>query len=243
MARRAPGVTMGPLPAAIFFDMDGTILDWQTGMEESWLEACEAHGDGSFAPEDMHAVIRTRRDWFWDDPERAHRGRMDLDAASREIVRHAFADAGLDAVEVAHRIADGYRARRAAHLAPYPGAVETLRTLRGRGVRLALLTNGGAESQRRSVEQNALSQYFDCIVIEGEFGVGKPDERVFTHTLEALSSTPAATWMIGDSLEADVAPALALGMRAIWVDGAGAGLPESAPVRPHRIVRAIREII
>ena len=30
-------------PAAIFFDMDGTILDWQSGMEESWLASCEAH--------------------------------------------------------------------------------------------------------------------------------------------------------------------------------------------------------
>ena len=29
------------LPRAILFDLDGTILDWQTGMEQHWREACE----------------------------------------------------------------------------------------------------------------------------------------------------------------------------------------------------------
>ncbi len=223
--------------------MDGTILDWQTGMEESWLASCEAHCDGSFLTIEMHEAIRKRRAWFWDDPERALRGRLDLDAASREIVRLAFADTGLDAVELAHRIADDYRARRAAFLAPYPGAIDTLTAIRERGIRTALLTNGGALSQRLSVERHGLAGYFDCIVIEGEFGAGKPDERVFRHALESCGCGPESTWMVGDNLAADIAPAIALGMRGVWVDSEGAGLPEGAPVRPHRVVRSIRELV
>lgn len=234
---------MVALPRAIFFDLDGTILDWRTGMEESWLAACEAHCDGSFVPAQLHEAIRARRAWFWDDPERARTGRMDLDASAREIVRHAFADKGLAAVDVAHRIADEYRARRLELIVPYAGAVETLAAVRERGMRTALLTNGDARSQRRSVERYGLALYFDCIVIEGEFGAGKPDELVFRHALRTLSCAPEATWMVGDSLEADIAPALALGMHAVWVDGEGLGLPEGAPVRPHRIVRAINELL
>ena len=234
---------MNPQPAAIFFDMDGTILDWQTGMEESWLASCEAHCDGSFEPARLHEAIRARRTWFWEDPERARAGRMDLDGASREIVRRAFADGGLQGIDLAHRIAVDYRARRTAVLAPYPGAVETLEALRAQGVRLALLTNGEAANQRRSVERHGLARHFDCIVIEGEFGIGKPDERVFAHAMRALSCGPEATWMVGDSLEVDIAPALSLGMHAVWVDGAGLGLPEGAPVRPHRVVQAISELV
>ncbi len=229
-------------PTAIFFDLDGTILDWQTGMEESWLASCEAHCDGSFAPAQLHEAIRARRTWFWADPERAYAGRMDLDGASREIVRHAFADAGLSGIAIAHRIADDYRARRTAHIAPYPGAIETLASFRARGMRTALLTNGEARNQRRSVLQHRLTAYFDCIVIEGEFGAGKPDERVFRHALEAVSGRPETTWMIGDSLAADIAPAVALGMHAVWVDVEGDGLPPDAPARPHRTVRAISEL-
>ncbi len=230
-------------PAAIFFDLDGTILDWTTGMEESWLASCAAHSDRLFVPARMHAAIQARRTWFWDDPDRARTGRMDLDASAREIVRHAFADSGIDAVDAAHRIADDYRARRTELIVPYAGAVETLATVRERGIRTALLTNGEARNQRRSVEQHALAQYFDCIVIEGEFGAGKPDERVFRHAMQACGCAPEATWMVGDSLEADIAPAIALGMHAVWVDEIGDGLPEGAAVQPHRIVRAIRELL
>ena len=231
-------------PKAIFFDMDGTILDWTTGMEDSWLASCETYGDGTIAPADMHAAIRTRRTWFWDDPERQYRGRMDLDAASREIVRYAFADLGLsdDKRDIAHRIADHYRALRAVAIAPYAGALETLDAIRARGIPMALITNGEANNQRRAVEKHALERYFDCIVIEGEFGVGKPDERVFRHALAAVGAAPEQTWMVGDSLEADIATPRRLGMHTVWVDETGSGLPETAPVRPHRIVRSIAEL-
>jgi putative hydrolase of the HAD superfamily len=234
---------MGQQPDAIFFDMDGTILDWQTGMEESWLASCVELCDGSYEPSSMHAAILVRRDWFWGDTERARRGRLGLDNAAREIVHLAFADRGLSEVDLAHRIADDYRARRAAHIVPYPGAIETLRTLREQGIRLALLTNGDAEHQRSSVERHGLAAHFECIVIEGEFGIGKPDERVFHHAFEAVRCAPGSTWMVGDSLEADIAPALALGMHAVWVDVEGTGLPQGAPVRPHRIVQAITELV
>jgi len=230
-------------PKAVFFDMDGTILDWQTGMEETWRMSIERHNDGSYEAVEMLALVQTRRDWFWSDPERALTGRLDLNEASRVIVRAAFEDAGLTEPQVADQIADWYRAERTSALAPYPGAIETLEAFRSRDVRLALLTNGGAESQRASVTRNKLETYFDCIVIEGEFGVGKPDERVFRHALEATGSPPEATWMVGDNLHADIAPAVALGMHAVWVDEAGNGVPDDAPAAPHRTVRAIAELV
>jgi len=48
-------------------------------------------------------------------------------------------------------------------------------------------------------------------------GVAKPDPALFRAALDALGVAPANATMIGDSLEKDVRPALALGMRAIWV--------------------------
>jgi len=32
-------------------------------------------------------------------------------------------------------------------------------------------------------------------------------------------------------------------MRGVWVDGPGQGLPDPAPVVPHRIIRAFPELI
>jgi putative hydrolase of the HAD superfamily len=233
---------MSAEPQAIFFDMDGTILDWQSGMEESWYASCDEHCDGTYEPTKLHEAIRTRRTWFWDDAERAYTGRMDLDAASRQIVRHAFDDMRLSNIELAHQIADAYRAMRAEAMAPYPGAIELLQSLRDRGVPMALITNGGAISQRRSVERFGLEKFFDCVVIEGEFGVGKPDEKVFRHALATCSVEPDRTWMVGDSYEADIVTPVALGMHAVWIDGAGAGLPGGHTTKPHRTIARIDQL-
>ena len=105
-------------PKAIFFDLDGTILDWQTGMEDTWLASITKFNDGSYSSPEMHDLVRTRRTWFWSDNERANQGRMDLDETSRVIVRHAFEDAGLTALDIANEIGDWYRAERAKAIAP-----------------------------------------------------------------------------------------------------------------------------
>ncbi|MGA9348435.1 MAG: HAD-IA family hydrolase [Anaerolineae bacterium] len=41
-------------------------------------------------------------------------------------------------------------------------------------------------------------------MIKGEFGVGKPDDRVYLHALDQLNVKPEETWMVGDNLEWDV---------------------------------------
>jgi len=235
---------MTPDPRAIFFDMDGTILDWQTGMEERWRAACERGCAGSPALDanTLLAAVHAKRDWFWSDPLRAAEGRMDLDAASRAIVAEALTSLGAASPGLAASIAGDYRASRLEVLAPYPGAIETLVAVRARGIATALITNGGAEAQRQSVERFGLAPYFDCVIIEGEFGCGKPDERVFRHALASCGVAPRETWMIGDSLEMDIATPLRLGMHTVWVDAAGAGLPDGADVRPHRVVRSIAEV-
>jgi len=49
--------------------------------------------------------------------------------------------------------------------------------------------------------------------------------------------------MVGDHLEWDVSAPQRLGVRGVWVDGAGAGLPDQSSVVPHRIIRALPELV
>jgi putative hydrolase of the HAD superfamily len=232
-------------PQAVFFDMDGTLLDWQAGMEESWAAACDAALPQlpGVAADKLLAAIREKRDWFWAHPVHRHEGRMDLDRASRIIVTEAIASLGRDEPDIAAAIATDYRARRDACICLYDGAVDVLESMKQRGLKMALITNGNAISQRRSVDRFALTQYFDCIVIEGEFGIGKPDERVFRHALDSCGVDAARTWMIGDNLEADIVTPHRLGMHTIWVDAAGTGVSADAETQPHRTIRAIRELL
>jgi putative hydrolase of the HAD superfamily len=121
--------------------------------------------------------------------------------------------------------------------------MEALERVRGLGIKMALLTNGDALGQRAKITQFDLARHFDYICVEGEFGCGKPDERVYHGALTALSAEPATTWMVGDNLEWDVAAPMRLGITGIWLDRFATGLPEGATATPHRIVLAISELI
>jgi HAD superfamily hydrolase (TIGR01549 family) len=54
-------------------------------------------------------------------------------------------------------------------------------------------------------------------------GVAKPDPALFHAALRALDVAPGDAMMVGDSLDKDIRPALALGMRALWIPATGDG--------------------
>ena len=77
----------------------------------------------------------------------------------------------------------------------------------------------------------------------GEFGVGKPDQRVYLHALDQLKVQPEETWMVGDNLEWEVVIPQQLGIFAIWLDTLGKGLPENSSIHPDRVIRDLPELL
>jgi putative hydrolase of the HAD superfamily len=229
---------------ALLVDLDDTLLDYTGGVNDSWLEACRAVAApaGIDASALAAAVARTRR-WFWDEPVRAQRARLSMIAAWGTIAGHALAELGAPNDGMAAAIAEDFAARRWRSMALFPGVEAALGRLRAKGVVLALVTNGDMRQQRRKVEQYDLARFFDLIQIEGEFGVGKPEESVYRHALSVLGADPSDAWMVGDNLEWDVAAPQRLGLTGVWVDGPGHGLPSGSPVVPHRIIRNFPELL
>jgi putative hydrolase of the HAD superfamily len=233
------------LPRAILLDLDDTIVDLSGSADRCWQSVCERFAPRieGLAPATLLAAIAQGRLWFWDDPERHRRGRLDLKRARREVVAAALSQLDVDAPALGNEVADTYAAERTEALELMPGAVDALRALRGQVIRLALVTNGTAEEQRHKIGRFDLGKFFDYIVIEGEYGVGKPDERVYVHALEQLGAEPRQVWMVGDNLEWDVRAPQRLGIAGIWLDYAGQGLPAGSPVRPDRIIRSLSELV
>jgi putative hydrolase of the HAD superfamily len=233
------------IPRGLLLDLDDTILDDSSTIAECWRQACEAHRDQCAGLDSgvLYHVIRETGEWFWADAERHRRGRLDLDAARREVVGLALARLGVDKPELAAKIAGVYGREREAGMQRLPDAIDTVRRLREAGCRLALLTNGAGAAQRRKIVRFGLSDLFDAILVEGEVGYGKPDERIYRLALEALAVDPQDAWMAGDNLEWDVAAPQKIGLFAVWIDGTGKGLPPSSGVRPDRIVRTLSELM
>lgn len=231
-------------PRAIIFDLDDTILDYDTVAEAAWQAVCSRYASrvtGGDAPALLQA-INAESDRFWDDPERHRRGRLNLPAARFEVITAVLHEYGISDPELAMEMARLRTAIFDENLQPFQGAIDAVSRLYHAGIRLGMITNGAEEVQNQKIERFGLRPYFDCILIEGAFGIGKPDPRVFNHVLVQLSSTPADTWMVGDSLPNDIAPAQALGIYTVWHDHRGVGLPAAAGLRPDRIIRSLNEL-
>lgn len=241
---------MPDLPRAFFFDLDDTIIDDSSNVDSGWRTAVSEFVSTTDAAE-LVRLVHEVRDWYWSDAERHRVGRADLRGTSSWIAAEALSRLGAPDERLAGLIGNRYRDLRDEGQQLLPGAIETLEALRRQNVRLALLTNGSAVSQRAKIERFGLAGHFDYLCIEGEFGCGKPDERVYRGALAALNAEPRDTWMVGDNLEWDVAAPMRLGITGIWLDRHAAGLPISATSKlfedgsrqPDRIIRSLCELL
>jgi 2-haloacid dehalogenase len=96
--------------------------------------------------------------------------------------------------------------------------VEVLRELQDRPVRLFALSNWSAETFPIARRRYPFLDWFDGIVISGEVGICKPDERVFRHLITRHAIEPETTVFVDDS-NVNVEAARGLGMMAIPFTG------------------------
>lgn len=97
----------------------------------------------------------------------------------------------------------------------YEDVLPVLAELRGRGLRLGLVSNTGRDLDE-FVAHHALG--VDCAVSSGAHGFTKPHPTIFQAALGLLGVEARAAAMVGDSPEDDIDGARALGMRAFLVD-------------------------
>lgn len=84
------------------------------------------------------------------------------------------------------------------------------------GYRLGVIANQPSEV-RRAMARDRLTGYFAFLGVSDDLGLEKPDPRIFEHALREIGAEPGACAMVGDRLDYDVRPAMAAGMRAVWL--------------------------
>ncbi len=232
-------------PKVIFFDLDGTLIFQTEGSEKCWREVCCRY-EAEFKPTSLEQVVGATLEyvnWYWSDPIRHKTGRLDLRKARREIAAGAFQSLGLHAPGLADKVADGVSDIRDAAIALAPEALETLAGLRDMGIRLGMITNGDFKGQRYKIDTFGLEPYFETIQIEGEAGIGKPEEGVYEMALQKMGVAPADAWMVGDDLTWDIQAAQKAGLQAVWLDVDRKGLHPGFRVHPDRIIHSLRELL
>jgi putative hydrolase of the HAD superfamily len=92
-----------------------------------------------------------------------------------------------------------------------PGVEDTLPKLHGR-YRMAIYTKGNPDEQLGKIGRSSVKKYFQHVKV-----VPEKDPVAFRELLHELDMDPAETWMIGDSPRSDIMPALANGVRSVYI--------------------------
>jgi putative hydrolase of the HAD superfamily len=235
---------MPDLPPFLLFDLDDTLLDYSDSGRRCWQELFLEYAPRfGVAVEQLSTAHQQISSWYWSDPERHRTGRLDLKTARRRVLRLTLEKLGVDNHALGDEMADAFTLRREELFAPLPGVIETLQEFQRRGIHMGLVTNGNGEFQRNKIRRFDLARYFEVIIIEGEFGAGKPDRSVFVAALAQLGALPEQAWMVGDDLARDIQPAQELGLGTVWVDFDNGGLPADSLVIPKRIVHSVADLI
>lgn len=199
---------------AVLFDLDDTLFDHRLCARTALGELHAAHPEfQTFPLDDFEHLHATQL-------EELHplvtRGEMPLEEARRERLRRLFRAVGATPPE--DRIAAAAEAYRSSYVRirqPISGAAALLAGVKARAL-VGIVTNNLLEEQQDKLRQCRLDGYVDELVVSEKAGVSKPDPRIFEIALERLGCRRDEVVMVGDSWIADVAGAIAAGIRPIW---------------------------
>jgi putative hydrolase of the HAD superfamily len=192
-----------PIYAAVLFDLDGTLYDRDALVES--IAGIQYDSHRGAVPE-MSRETFVRLIIEMDD-----HGMADKLAGYRALA----AEWGRP-TELGDGLLEHFWALYDRQLQAPEDTHETLKALRAAGVRLGLITNGGATRQLKKLELMGLTDAFDAVLVSESEGVRKPEREIFDRALLRLGVGPAAAVFVGDNPEADVAGALGAGLAAIW---------------------------
>jgi HAD superfamily hydrolase (TIGR01549 family) len=139
-------------------------------------------------------------------------------------------------------LADLHAYHTASNLWEYvpPDVVPALEALRGRGLRLVVVSNANG-TLLAHMERIGLTGRFDCILDSADEGVEKPDPRFFEIALERSGAGKDTTIHVGDLYYVDVVGARSAGLRGVLLDEANLR-PDADCPRVHSLDELVEAI-
>lgn len=193
---------------ALTLDLDDTLWPFApvaARIQEALSKWMAEHAPRAARSFDPHASMRLLDEVREELPEMAH----DLAFVRREALRRMFTAAGEDP-ELADPVFEVMsQARQRVDF--YPDVAPALDRLADH-FPLVAVTNGNAD-----LERIGAGRWFAHVVAAHEFGIAKPDPRIFHAACEHVGVTPCDVLHIGDDLVTDVEGALGAGLQAAWV--------------------------
>ena len=116
--------------------------------------------------------------------------------------------------DIIHKLSEQYITNLSSYTNLVPNTIDILEYLKPR-YKLHIITNGFQEIQEKKLKNAAIHSYFDQIVDSEMAGVKKPNPRIFKLALQKANVSARKAIMVGDSIEADILGAQAVGLHAL----------------------------
>jgi putative hydrolase of the HAD superfamily len=192
----------------VIFDWGGTLTPWHTiDQDEHWLAICAPHADPDTATR-MAADLRAAEERLWEAAEREHRS-----ATLDELL-------SLAGVTPTEAFLDSYYQAWEPHTFTDPDAPGVLRELRGRGIKIGVLSNTmwPRTHHERIFDRDGVLDLIDGAVYTSEIPWTKPHPEAFRAAMAAVGVTDAGECVfVGDRPFDDVHGARGAGMRTVLV--------------------------
>ena len=202
---------------AILFDVDDTLLDFQTGNRNAVNRLMDELG--YFDPNrfDQYEAINLK---CWEELEAGLLIQSQLKVARFVRFFDRYPVSG-DPKRAAGRFVE-LLGQQSILL---PNALETVRKIAER-LPVAIVTNGITSIQRSRLALSPLREYVTEVVISEEVGLSKPRPGIFLAALDRLGVKPRDALMVGDGVNSDIRGANNAGIDACWYNPSGKVLPE-----------------
>lgn len=190
---------------AILFDLDNTLIDFTKFKKKATYAAVKAMIKAGLKA-DQGELSKKLLEFYYsygiesDDPFEQY-----MLKEFKQIDYRALA-AGINA----------YLHEKYIHLKPYPGVVETLRALKKKGLKLAVVSDGMRVKAWMRLNATGIDKYFDTVITFEDTGVKKPHRAPFLKACKQLKVKPKECLMVGDWPERDIEGAKRLGMKTCW---------------------------
>ncbi|MGG1639269.1 HAD family hydrolase [Paenibacillus sp. NRS-1760] len=187
---------------AVIFDLDGTLLDRDRSLlkfvEEQFERLIRPNGEVDKESYIKRFIALDSRGYVWKDK------------VYQELIREF--GLRLDWNE----LLEDYKIGFSNHAVSFPNMIELLDSLKEKGYKLAMITNGFGDFQASNIQALQIAHYFDEILISEREGLRKPDPAIFLRAAEKLNVAIEACVYVGDHPVNDITASKATGMRGIW---------------------------
>jgi HAD superfamily hydrolase (TIGR01509 family) len=221
--------TFLPVPevTAVFFDGDGTLWDFEHLMRSALAITLEHLRKLRPCP----ATSALEVDALVDDRRMVEREFSGAGLRLEELRLKAFERSlrriGMPDDELAQLLNAVYLRERFTDVLLFEDVLPVLRD-RSQRMPIGLLSNGNGYPERCG-----LAGLFQACLFSDDYGISKPDRRLFDIAAEAIGAEPTQLALVGDSLDADVRGALEAGWTAVWINRTGSTAP--CPEGAHEI--------